>query len=216
MGGWVGAWVVEALRRVHRGCGGERGCAVCRGGGGGGKRRRRKTRQPASASNFFPSTHPNPPAHPPTPTRWTILKGDKVEVINGPEKGKQGTVLKVLRDQNRVVIEGVNVRRRTQKPTPNGNPGRSHPLPLPIHPPTYLSMVYSSTSNPPTHPPTQPPTHRSSFHPPTHPPTPSPRQNRHLPSRLKRLQCQSHRPREQPTHQGFSPLPGRRHSRSRR
>ncbi len=32
-----------------------------------------------------------------------------MEVINGPEKGKQGTVLKVLRAQNRVVIEGVNV-----------------------------------------------------------------------------------------------------------
>lgn len=41
--------------------------------------------------------------------RWTIFKGDKVEVINGPEKGKQGTVLKVLRAQNRVVVEGVNV-----------------------------------------------------------------------------------------------------------
>lgn len=37
------------------------------------------------------------------------MRGDKVEVINGPEKGKQGTVLKVLRAQNRVVIEGVNV-----------------------------------------------------------------------------------------------------------
>lgn len=32
-----------------------------------------------------------------------------MEVINGPEKGKQGTVLKVLREQNRVIIEGVNV-----------------------------------------------------------------------------------------------------------
>lgn len=29
--------------------------------------------------------------------------------MNGPEKGKQGTVLKVIRAQNRVVIEGVNV-----------------------------------------------------------------------------------------------------------
>jgi hypothetical protein len=45
----------------------------------------------------------------PQTNRWTIFRGDKVEVINGPEKGKQGTVLKVLRAQNRVVIEGVNV-----------------------------------------------------------------------------------------------------------
>ena len=63
----------------------------------------------------------------PNPThihRWTILKGDQVEVINGPEKGKQGTVLKVLRAANRLIIEGVNVRRRTQKPTPNGQAGK--------------------------------------------------------------------------------------------
>lgn len=32
-----------------------------------------------------------------------------MEVISGPEKGKQGTVLKVLREKNRVIIEGVNV-----------------------------------------------------------------------------------------------------------
>lgn len=42
-------------------------------------------------------------------SRWTIVRGDKVEVVDGPEKGKQGTVLKVLRAQNRVIIEGVNV-----------------------------------------------------------------------------------------------------------
>lgn len=41
--------------------------------------------------------------------RWKVLKGDKVEVISGPEKGKQGTVLKVLREKNRVIVEGVNV-----------------------------------------------------------------------------------------------------------
>jgi len=41
--------------------------------------------------------------------RWNVVRGDKVEVINGPEKGKQGTVLKVIRAQNRVIIEGVNI-----------------------------------------------------------------------------------------------------------
>jgi transcription antitermination factor NusG len=44
-----------------------------------------------------------------SPHRWKVFKGDKVEVISGPEKGKQGTVLKVLREKNRVIIEGVNV-----------------------------------------------------------------------------------------------------------
>ena len=39
--------------------------------------------------------------------RWKILRGDTVEVINGPEKGKRGRVLEVVRASNSVVVEGV-------------------------------------------------------------------------------------------------------------
>lgn len=46
----------------------------------------------------------------------TIKKGDKVAVISGPDKGKQGAVLRVLPGKNRVVVEGVNVRKRHFKP----------------------------------------------------------------------------------------------------
>ena len=35
--------------------------------------------------------------------------GDKVVVISGKDKGKEGTITKVLRSENRVVVEGVNV-----------------------------------------------------------------------------------------------------------
>lgn len=43
-------------------------------------------------------------------TQWDILRGDKVQVVgNHPERGKQGIVLKVLRDLDRVIVEGVNV-----------------------------------------------------------------------------------------------------------
>ena len=35
--------------------------------------------------------------------------GDKVVVISGKDKGKEGKIIKVLRDENRVVVEGVNV-----------------------------------------------------------------------------------------------------------
>ena len=41
---------------------------------------------------------------------WNILRGDKVQVIGKhPEKGKQGIVLQVLRDKDRVLVEGVNM-----------------------------------------------------------------------------------------------------------
>ncbi|MDO4907446.1 50S ribosomal protein L24 [Neisseria sp.] len=45
-----------------------------------------------------------------------IIKGDKVIVIAGKDKGKQGQVVKVLGDK--VVVEGVNVAKRHQKPNP--------------------------------------------------------------------------------------------------
>jgi len=45
-----------------------------------------------------------------------IIKGDQVVVIAGRDKGKQGQVIRVL--GGKVVVEGVNVMRRHQKPNP--------------------------------------------------------------------------------------------------
>jgi len=46
-----------------------------------------------------------------------IKKGDDVMVLAGKDKGKRGTVLKVLAD-NKVVVENVNMARKHQKPNP--------------------------------------------------------------------------------------------------
>ncbi|WP_028536840.1 50S ribosomal protein L24 [Paludibacterium yongneupense] len=45
-----------------------------------------------------------------------IRKGDEVVVITGKDKGKRGTVLRVLDDK--LVVEGVNVVKKHQKPNP--------------------------------------------------------------------------------------------------
>lgn len=45
-----------------------------------------------------------------------IIKGDQVVVIAGKDKGKQGQVVRVLGDK--IVVEGVNVAKRHQKPNP--------------------------------------------------------------------------------------------------
>ncbi|KPN73565.1 MULTISPECIES: 50S ribosomal protein L24 [Neisseria] len=45
-----------------------------------------------------------------------IIKGDQVIVIAGKDKGKQGQVVKVLGDK--VIVEGINVVKRHQKPNP--------------------------------------------------------------------------------------------------
>lgn len=41
--------------------------------------------------------------------------GDKVIVIAGSDKGKEGTIKKVLRDENKVIVEGVHIVKRHQK-----------------------------------------------------------------------------------------------------
>lgn len=63
-----------------------------------------------------------------------IRKGDDVVVLAGKDKGKRGTVLKVLAD-DKVVVENINIARKHQKPNPmKGEPGgivdREMPLDL--------------------------------------------------------------------------------------
>lgn len=43
--------------------------------------------------------------------------GDEVVVITGSDKGKTGKIVKTLKDENKVVVEGVNIVKKHQKPT---------------------------------------------------------------------------------------------------
>ena len=43
--------------------------------------------------------------------------GDKVVVIAGSDKGKKGKIIKTLKNENKVVVEGVHVVKKHQKPT---------------------------------------------------------------------------------------------------
>jgi large subunit ribosomal protein L24 len=47
-----------------------------------------------------------------------MRKGDEVIVITGKDKGRRGTVLQVF-DDERVLVEGVNVAKKHTKPNPN-------------------------------------------------------------------------------------------------
>ena len=49
--------------------------------------------------------------------------GDEVVVIAGSDKGKTGKIVKTLRDENRVVVEGVNIVKKHQKANAQGNGG---------------------------------------------------------------------------------------------
>jgi large subunit ribosomal protein L24 len=50
-------------------------------------------------------------------TKFKIKKGDKVVVITGRDKGKQGEVLRVLRAEERVLVQGVNMVKRHTAPS---------------------------------------------------------------------------------------------------
>jgi len=45
-----------------------------------------------------------------------VKTGDKVRVISGKDKGKEGTITKTLTKDNRVIVEGVNMVKKHQKP----------------------------------------------------------------------------------------------------
>jgi large subunit ribosomal protein L24 len=55
-----------------------------------------------------------------------LKRGDTVVVISGKEKGKRGEVEHVLPRENRVVVNGVNVRTRHARPSQQNQQGLYH------------------------------------------------------------------------------------------
>ena len=49
--------------------------------------------------------------------KWTIKKGDTVKILAGDDKGKTGRVQKVLRDKDRLIVEGINMNTKHTKPS---------------------------------------------------------------------------------------------------
>ncbi len=61
-----------------------------------------------------------------------IKKNDNVQVIAGNNNGKTGKVLKVFPETNRVIVEGVNIRKRHSKPSQKNPQGGIIEKELPI------------------------------------------------------------------------------------
>ena len=62
-----------------------------------------------------------------------VRTGDLVKVISGNQKGSQGKVLKVFSVKNKVIVEGVNVVKKHNKPNANNHKGGITEKELPIH-----------------------------------------------------------------------------------
>jgi len=62
-----------------------------------------------------------------------IKKGDNVIVIAGANKGKKGKVLKAMPAIDKIIIEGVNMRKKAHKSKKKGDPSQILEVAMPIH-----------------------------------------------------------------------------------
>ena len=62
-----------------------------------------------------------------------IRRGDRVRVIRGNNAGSEGTVLRVIPKERRVVVEGVNMRKRHMRPSQANPEGGIVTFEAPIH-----------------------------------------------------------------------------------
>ena len=62
-----------------------------------------------------------------------IKKGDTVQVLSGNDKGKTGEVLEVMPKTQRVIVKGINIRKKHIKPRKQGEEGGIVPVECSIH-----------------------------------------------------------------------------------
>lgn len=62
-----------------------------------------------------------------------IKKGDKVKVITGKDKGKSGAVVRAFPKDERVLVEGVNIKKLHKRPRKQGEKGRIVEQATPVH-----------------------------------------------------------------------------------
>ena len=72
-----------------------------------------------------------------------IKKGDSVVVLSGKDKGRTGTVTRVLPKAGKVVVDGINVAARHRKPSQTNPQGGIDRRPAPMH----ISKVAVATAD---------------------------------------------------------------------
>jgi large subunit ribosomal protein L24 len=68
-----------------------------------------------------------------TQHKFKLKKDDTVQIIAGKDKGKRGKILKILRDKDRVVVEGANIVKKAMKRKSQQDRGGIVELEAPIH-----------------------------------------------------------------------------------
>jgi len=76
-----------------------------------------------------------------------LKKGDEVIVTAGKDVGRRGTISRVLSDTDRVIVDGVNIAKKHQKPTSQTNTGGIIDKEMPI-PASNVAIVCNSCGKP--------------------------------------------------------------------
>lgn len=77
-----------------------------------------------------------------------IKKDDNVKIISGKDAGKTGKVTVVLPKENRIVVDGINVRKKHSRPRKQGKKGQIVQIAMPIH--ASNAVIVCSSCNKPT------------------------------------------------------------------
>ncbi|MFA6300842.1 MAG: 50S ribosomal protein L24 [Candidatus Paceibacterota bacterium] len=62
-----------------------------------------------------------------------LKKGDNVKIITGKDKGKSGKIVRALPKMNKVIVEGLNMAKKHQRPRKTGEKGTMMSVAMPIH-----------------------------------------------------------------------------------
>ncbi|MFH0890941.1 MAG: 50S ribosomal protein L24 [Candidatus Liptonbacteria bacterium] len=62
-----------------------------------------------------------------------IKKGDQVKIISGKDRGKTGTVLRVMPEENKISVEGINFYKKRMRPKRQGQKGETVSVVRPLH-----------------------------------------------------------------------------------
>ena len=62
-----------------------------------------------------------------------VKQGDTIKVISGKDKGKIGEIVRILKNENKVVVKEVNIKRKHVKPRKEGDVGKISQFEAPIH-----------------------------------------------------------------------------------
>ena len=76
-----------------------------------------------------------------------IKKGDNIIVISGKDRGKQGKIIKVLPNNEKVIVGNINLKKRHQRPKTGGKKGEKIEAPRPI-PSSTVALVCKNCGKP--------------------------------------------------------------------